>query len=107
MDKIKTSEQLNQLYGFYYSLLTKTQQEYFVYYYQQNYTLQEIADLVGVSRNAIFDQLEKTKQRLLELEEKLQLLKKRKQLLMVISEVKQTNNLTLLDKLVEEGEDND
>jgi uncharacterized protein len=40
-------------------------------YYQQDYSLHEIAELYDVSRNAVFDHLKKVEDHLLNYEEKL------------------------------------
>lgn len=55
-DKIR----VNALFDLYGELLTEKQKTYFTHYYQDDYSLAEIADLVHVSRNAVFDQIQKT-----------------------------------------------
>lgn len=69
-DLQKTIE-LNQLFDFYKELLTPKQREYFEMYYFENYSLNEIADEYGVSKNAIYDSLQKTIIYLENVEEKL------------------------------------
>lgn len=60
MDLLAKKEHLSSLFDFYESLLTEKQREYFRYYYFEDYSLSEIANLYGVSRNAIYDLLQKT-----------------------------------------------
>lgn len=43
----------------YSDLLTEKQQTYLEYYYQEDYSLSEIAQILDVSRNAVFDNLKK------------------------------------------------
>lgn len=66
----------NFLYSFYSPLLTKKQCEVFENYYFEDYSLSEISESLGVSRNAIWDLLKKVEHNLDEYEEKLGLLKK-------------------------------
>ena len=68
----------NELYDLYGKLLTDKQQEYFEEYYFNNLSFSEIAENCDVSRNAVFKQLNITKSKLIEYEEKLELMKKRK-----------------------------
>lgn len=69
-------EYYNKLFDIYKSLLTTKQQEYFLMYYSKDYSLFEIADYYGVSRNAVYDQINKTVKKLTDLEDKLNILKK-------------------------------
>lgn len=87
MEVLEKKEKLNQLYDLYHLLLTDKQNLYFKYYYQDDYSLQEIAELLDVSRHAIFDQLKKVEQHLYTYEEKLNLLKTK------------LKRLTLIEKL--------
>jgi predicted DNA-binding protein YlxM (UPF0122 family) len=48
---------INELYDAYGALLTEKQRRYVEYYYRDDYSLSEIAGLVGVSRNAVHEQL--------------------------------------------------
>lgn len=66
----------NSLFDFYGDLLTKKQQTYFKNYYFDDLSLSEIANIHKVSRNAIFDQLNKIYQILENYEEKLGLFAK-------------------------------
>ena len=75
MDLLKRDYHIS-LFDTYKELLTEKQQEYFVLYYYEDYTLKEIAEYKNVSRNAVFDQLKKVINILEEYEEKLSLNKK-------------------------------
>ena len=66
----------NFLYSYYSSLLTQKQCEVFENYYFEDYSLSEISESLGVSRNAIWDLLKKVEHNLDEYEEKLGLYKK-------------------------------
>ena len=80
----------NNLYDCYYKLLTKKQCKYFEDYYFSNLSLGEIAENYDVSRNAVYKQIQITKQKLIEYESNLELYKKK----------------TIIEKLYEEVKDN-
>ncbi|NLL02263.1 MAG: DNA-binding protein [Mollicutes bacterium] len=61
------------LYDYYHNLLTDTQKKYFVDYYFNNLSLQEIADNYEVSKNAISKTLIEVTNKLEELEQNLNL----------------------------------
>ena len=71
---------LNLLYDCYKELFTEKQQKYFEEYYWDNLSLSEIAENNDVSRNAIHNQLKIMEERLIELEEKLELNKKKEKI---------------------------
>ncbi len=48
---------LSQLFDIYQELLTEKQKEYFGYYFLDNYSLSEIAEILNVSRNAVHLQI--------------------------------------------------
>lgn len=62
---------LNRLYDYYGVLLTKRQQEVFKYYYHEDYSYQEIADLLDISRAGVYDNLKRAKSSLENYEAKL------------------------------------
>ena len=99
METLEKKEQLNQLFDMYNALLTEKQVLYFKYYYQDDYSLQEIAELSNVSRHAIFDQLKKVEQHLFSYEEKLQLLETKQKRLNIINQLETTKDLKKLDDL--------
>lgn len=76
MEALEKKEYLNRLFELYGKLLTQKQVQSFVYYYIEDYSLQEISELLEVSRNAVFDQLKKVENHLLDYESKLMLYQK-------------------------------
>lgn len=62
---------VNQLYDAYGELLTKRQQEVFKYYYHEDLSYQEIADILEISRSGVYDTLKRTVDFLEETEKKL------------------------------------
>ncbi|NLL74434.1 MAG: signal recognition particle [Erysipelothrix sp.] len=64
---------LNRLFDLYSSLLTPRQKEVFQYYYHEDFSYQEIADLLSISRAAAHDNVSKTTKALEDYEENLRL----------------------------------
>ncbi len=58
------------LYDFYGELLTETQRAYFEYYYSDDLSLREIADLAGISPQGVLAVLRRSEALLREYEEK-------------------------------------
>lgn len=65
--------QLTLLYDFYGELLTEKQKQTFAWHYQDDLSLTEIGQELGISRQAVRDLLKRTEKILLGYEEKLQL----------------------------------
>jgi len=70
----------SELYDLYSSLLTKYQADVFRLYYQEDFSLFEIAEEKDVSRNAIFTLIHRVEMILLDYEEKLHLHSKYKEI---------------------------
>ena len=75
---------LNLLYDCYKELFTEKQQMYFEEYYFDNLSLSEIAENNDVSRNAVHNQLKIMEEKLIELEDKLKINKKKEELLSIL-----------------------
>lgn len=71
---LEDTVRLNQLFDLYQELLTDKQREYFLYYFSEDYSLSEIADISKVSRNAVHLQIKNIINHLEEFESKLKLL---------------------------------
>ncbi len=78
---------LNELYDYYGSLLTDKQKKYFEKYYFENLTMQEIAELEGVSKNAVSKQLDVIVKKLLDYERKLKLKSKKDKINNIINDL--------------------
>lgn len=72
--EIEKTLRMNILFSFYKNLLTNKQADYMSDYYENDYTLAEIADNHGVSRQAIYDSIKRTESALIQYEEKLNLI---------------------------------
>ena len=86
------------MYDYYNELLDEKEKLYFECYYFDNMSLQEISEECGVSRNAVFKQVKKVKEKLEFYEQKLRLIDKSKKLNSIIDEV---NDLELKQKLID------
>lgn len=62
---------LGLLLDFYGPLLTEKQRKYFALYHQEDMSLGEIAEEYGVTRQAVYDILQRSQKTLLDLEDKL------------------------------------
>lgn len=84
---LEKTTRMNFLYDFYQSLLTPKQRIYMSLYYRDDFSLGEIGENYGVSRQAVYDNLKRTEALLEEYEQKLSLLTKfeeRKKLISLI-----------------------
>jgi hypothetical protein len=72
--EIEKTNQMNALFDFYGSLLTDKQKSYMQLYYADDFSLGEIAEEFEVSRQAIYDNIRRTENSLMEYERKLHLL---------------------------------
>ena len=93
---------LINLYDIYGSLLTEKQQNYFEEYYFDNLSLKEISENYDVTRNAIFNVLKETEDKLNYYEENLNIYKKNKK----IKEILETENKILkkrIEEVIEKG----
>jgi uncharacterized protein len=70
---LERTNRVNTLFDFYGSLLTDKQQSILSLYYQDNYSLGEIASELAISRQAVFEHLKRAEQVMEDYEFKLQL----------------------------------
>jgi predicted DNA-binding protein YlxM (UPF0122 family) len=73
---LEKTTRMNFLYDFYQSLLTPKQRSYMALYYLDDYSLGEIAEEYGISRQAVYDNIKRTEAMLEEYEAKLSLFEK-------------------------------
>jgi predicted DNA-binding protein YlxM (UPF0122 family) len=100
MELIKL-EKLNKLYSHYKNLLTDKQKDYFTMYYHNDYSLSEIAEIMKVSRNAVYDQLRRVEAKLLEFEESLKLEEKSSLRFSYYEKYMETKDIKYLNLLIE------
>ena len=79
--------EISLLYDFYGGLLTEKQSEFLRLYYEENYTLAEIAEDYGLSRQGVHDAVAKAQKKLVSYEEKLGLVARLKESERIISEI--------------------
>ena len=90
---------LNDLYDLYGKLLNDIQRKYFEYYYFDNLSLGEIADLLDVSRNAVHKNIKLVETKLNDYESKLELYKNNKKLQKIIGKIEDKNLRKELDEI--------
>ena len=61
---------MTMLFDFYGELLTEKQREYFDLYYNDDLSLSEIAEKAGISRNTVYDVINRAEKILIETEKK-------------------------------------
>lgn len=64
------------LYDFYSGVLTLKQRQMVELYYMKDYSLSEIGELIGISRQAVHDNIKRAKKQLFAMEESLGLMKR-------------------------------
>lgn len=106
MDIEKTLK-INLLLDFYSPLLTEKQIEYMQLYFKDDLSLQEVASLHNVSRNAVYDTINRSIKQLNVYEEKLKLLAKFNKRQNVIQKIKSEFTDEKLIKFLKELEDID
>ena len=101
MTEVEKKEYYSSLYDLYSNLLTDKQKSYFEDYYFNDLSLFEIADNNNVSRNAIFDQLQKVRNILDDYENKLGLLKKEKEMNLILDKYANSDNIDVRELVKE------
>lgn len=98
---IEVTERINHLMDFYAPLLTEKQNQVLEYYFREDYSLSEIADLMEVSRSAVHDLLKRCEATLESYEDKLHLYEKFQNRLHLYEQIKQLGNQQIAE-LVEQ-----
>ena len=102
-------EYYNELLPFYINLLTEKQQIIMNYYYYEDFSLSEIAELNKTTRSAIYDSIKKSNIMLENYENKLKLLQKYKNRCIIYNEILSSDNQEinkLINKCIEYEEEN-
>ncbi|QNN74340.1 putative DNA-binding protein [Vagococcus carniphilus] len=112
--EIEKTNRMNALFEFYSTLLTEKQMNYIELYYADDFSLGEIADEYGVSRQAVYDNIKRTEKLLETYEKKLHLYSNyvvREEMIDEIKELLEKEEkttekiITILDKIQEIEED--
>ena len=90
---------LLEVYG---KLLTEKQYELLDFYYNQDFGLSEIAENLGITRQAVRDNLKKGENNLVDFENKLNLLSKKEKLLKICDEIENSEIRKKLQKQINE-----
>ena len=87
MDQLEKTQHVTLLMDMYGELLTDKQRNYLNLYYDEDLSLAEIAEELGVSRNAVYDNLKRAIHTLEDYEAKLKLLEKHEKRLKLIDQL--------------------
>ena len=104
MNEIEKVIYINNLFQLYSSLLSKTQQEIILDYYEYNLSITEIAENRNISRSAVEDALKKGVKKLESLEEELKLYQRKDEILDLINKLKLMEDDKEKLKIIEEIE---
>ncbi len=99
MESFEKKAWINQLFDLYGKLLTEKQRSYFMLYYFEDYSLQEIAEVFEVSRNAVFDHLKKAEEHLISYEDTLKLHSKKEKRASLLDSIENKDNQEIIDVL--------
>jgi len=101
---LEKMNQVNELYDLYKGLLTDKQRVYIELYYHEDLSLSEIANEVGVSRNAVHDNIRRTEKLLLGYEKKLNIFEKDRKRQEFYDKIKESTDDTSVLELIEQLE---
>ena len=86
--------EISTLRSYYGALLTQRQNDMLVMHYDEDLSFGEIANIVGISRQAVLDGINKGEKHLCEYEQKLRLVEKDKKMHAVIDSLEKVDNKT-------------
>ena len=73
----------------YGALLSERKRELLDYYYNEDYSLSEISELTGISRQGVRDSIKKSEEEILKLESKLNIVQKNEELSAVLADLEE------------------
>ena len=89
--------ELSVLYDYYGALLTETQQSICDMYYNQNLSLTEIAEDLGITKQGVRDALKKSEKLLFKFENSLQIKSKNEQIGVLVKQLEQSLSVSDID----------
>lgn len=104
MENIEDKVYFHQLFDCYKDLLTEKQVLYFEYYYLDDYSLAEIAQLLNVSRNAVHEQLKIVINHLEKYERVLHIRENKQKRQNIYQKIKESTNMNQINALIEDLE---
>lgn len=96
---MKDAIYLNNLFDYYGVLLTEKEQKYYKDYYFNDFSLKEISENYGISRNAIYKQIKESVNKLKMYEDKLKLYEKKLKICDIISNIDE-NTKNKIEELI-------
>lgn len=84
---VESTIEKNLLFDYYGQLLNDRQSEIFKFYYEENYSLSEIASELDISKQGVHDALKKAEQALVSFEDKLKLIAKHDEYLKALKKI--------------------
>lgn len=100
-DLLKTKDRYSSLLSIYQELLTDIVRERMNLFFNEDYSLSEIAENEEVSRNAVFESIISGKRSLDKYEDRLHLLEERNEIIKRLDEIKSCKDIEEKDKLIE------
>ena len=91
-EELKKKEQVILLMDCYRDLLTDKQKQYLSLYYEEDLSLSEIAEDLSVSKNAVFDNIQRSVMSLEKYESKLHILENHRKRLALINKIEEEKN---------------
>lgn len=92
MEPLDKTQRMNQLIDAYGTLLTEKQQDILTLYYEEDFSLSEISEVLKISRAAVSDHLKRSEKALKEYENKLQLVLRNEQRKVIYAKIKALGN---------------
>lgn len=91
--------EIEELYSQYASLLTDKQRDIISMYYDEDYSLGEISQLLNISRQSVYDSLKRSENALKEYENKLKVIEKMKKLEILVDRLEYFLNIDSVEKI--------
>lgn len=100
-DLLTKKIELINLFNIYQNILTESQKKYFYEHIFLDLSLSELSENYNVSRNAIFLAIKNATKKMIDYENKLNILKKTNEIKKLLDKYLETNNKQILEKIKE------
>ncbi len=102
MKEIEEFLKYSELFNIYKDLFSIKQQKYMSAFFEEDNSFSEIADALKISRQAVFENIKKSCKKLDEYELKLEILKKEKEYIDNLENLKENFNIDYLEKMIKD-----